>query len=266
MQQGLPTFRRARAVTKQRAPIQLAPISKTGTALLGCAAPWAVACLSSAAARLTARPLPMLGKLKCTRDLLESFLELVVLEVLPGYTCMPTTAVLLPVIILHLEQTWRLKSPVTCFKHLSAALQSQANRIPSEWHILYQAYICEQGARSMPPSSQKQRQRQTQEPQAGLAALLLVAGAVAGFVWWRRREAGKGGSAAKGSAFKFPKAQPSARTPVEKRANNKKDKKRRAEENERRKEKRERKCVLRRLLPAQSNAHKQVRQRALEAL
>ena len=90
----------------------------------------------------------------------------------------------------------------------------------------------------MPLSSQKQRQRQTQEPQAGLAALLLVAGAVAGFVWWRRREAGKGGRAAKGSAFKFPKAKPPARTPVEKRANNKKDKKRRAEENERRKEKR----------------------------
>ena len=96
---------------------------------------------------------------------------------------------------------------------------------------------------SMPPSSQEQRQRQRREPQAGLATLMLVAGAVAGFVWWRRRDADKGKSGAKGSAFKFPKAKPPARTPVEKRANNKKNKKRRAEENERRKEKRERKCA-----------------------
>ena len=99
--------------------------------------------------------------------------------------------------------------------------------------------------KKMPPSSQKQRQRQTREPHAGMATLLLVAGAVAGFVWWRRRDAGTGSNAAAGSAFKFPKATPPARTPIEKRANNKKDKKRRAEENERRKEKRERKCVLR---------------------
>ena len=65
---GLPTFRRARAVTKQRAPMLLAPISNTGTALLGCAAPWAVACFSSAAARLTARPLPILKALMHARS------------------------------------------------------------------------------------------------------------------------------------------------------------------------------------------------------
>ena len=92
----------------------------------------------------------------------------------------------------------------------------------------------------------RERHRQTErDPRAGLATLLLVAGAVAGFVWWRKRSSSGGGNAlgAAGSGFRFPKAkkQPE-RSPVERRANNKKNKRRRAEERERRMEKRERTC------------------------
>jgi hypothetical protein len=95
----------------------------------------------------------------------------------------------------------------------------------------------------------RERQRRAHEPRAGLATLLLVAGAFAGFVWWRKRSgsgsgSGSGARGAAGSAFRFPGAKKRPeRPPAERRANNKKDKRRRAEERERRAEKRERACV-----------------------
>ncbi len=101
-----------------------------------------------------------------------------------------------------------------------------------------------------PMHAARERQRRAaHEPRAGLATLLLVAGAFAGFVWWRKRSgsgSGSGGGArgAAGSAFRFPGAKKRPeRPPAERRANNKKDKRRRAEERERRAEKRERACV-----------------------
>lgn len=55
------------------------------------------------------------------------------------------------------------------------------------------------------------------EPRTGLLSLLAVAGAIAGFAWWRRQQQAKSqktkGTQEKGSPFRFPnaKADPSRR-------------------------------------------------------